>query len=393
MKYFLLILIFVSLFLVFASCRKAEVIRNYSRPLLPGAASQLCNPRPVVHATLVPIGRLSSARAYIQCVSADNKIFFVGGNDSSIDYGRAMLPVDIYDITNNTWSVYYPDRGANLSNFKYYTAVVSNANKVFIAGGSGDGMGDFLTGRVDIYDVLANTWSTAQLSEGGAKITAASVADKVVFAGGFGFTNALKQDALKTVDIYDNSSDTWSTASLSEARMNISATTIGTKIYFAGGRTRTAASKAIDIYDAASNTWSTSELSEPKFGIAGMPAGNKIYWAGGHNSVAYDDKTAQLNKVEIRDIEAGSTTFECIRPKGTYSAVAKDHTIIFYPTNSEGDNTAFEIYNTITKTWSIATLNMALDGASIISVNNTIYIAGGWGTNGLYYDQVWKLEF
>ncbi len=37
----------------------------------------------------------------------------------------------------------------------------------------------------------------------------------------------------------------------------------------------------------------------------------------------------------------------------------------------------FDIYDAKTNTWSIGVLPFSIEGASIISVNNTIYVAGG----------------
>lgn len=43
-------------------------------------------------------------------------------------------------------------------------------------------------------------------------------------------------------------------------------------------------------------------------------------------------------------------------------------------------------------TWSIGVLPQNIEGASIISVNNTIYVASGY-VNGVLSNPVWKLEF
>ncbi len=54
---------------------------------------------------------------------------------------------------------------------------------------------------------------------------------KAIFAGGYsssGYSNV--------VDIYDASTGQWSTATLSQARDGLAATTVGTEAIFAGGR-------------------------------------------------------------------------------------------------------------------------------------------------------------
>ena len=56
------------------------------------------------------------------------------------------------------------------------------------------------------------------------------------------------------------------------------------------------------------------------------------------------------------------------------------------------NNNKFDIYDISTKTWSIGVLPMSLDMASIFSLNNTIYIAGGY-RNGQSSKEIWKLEF
>jgi N-acetylneuraminic acid mutarotase len=116
--------------------------------------------------------------------------------------------------------------------------VATVGNKILFAGG-GDNDNGATTTRVDIYDALNNTWSTAELSQGREYFAAATLGEKVFFAGGrtwqtspSGFSTWATSSV---VDIYDNASNTWTTATLSESRSDLSATTIDNKIYFAGG--------------------------------------------------------------------------------------------------------------------------------------------------------------
>jgi len=50
------------------------------------------------------------------------------------------------------------------------------------------------------------------------------------------------------------------------------------------------------------------------------------------------------------------------------------------------------VYDIATNTLSIGVLPVTIEAASIISLNNTIYLAGGL-VNGALSNQVWKLEF
>lgn len=72
----------------------------------------------------------------------------------------------------------------------------------------------------------------------------------------------------------------------------------------------------------------------------------------------------------------------------------KDNKIVFFTgANVWGElNNRFDIYDVLTNTWSIGLLPAGIYGASIISVNNTIYVAGGI-VDGVASNRVWKLEF
>jgi hypothetical protein len=77
------------------------------------------------------------------------------------------------------------------------------------------------------------------------------------------------------------------------------------------------------------------------------------------------------------------------------NAVVKDDKIIWFATLDPLTGNAtdkFNIYDLTANRWSIGLLPFQISGASVISVNNTIYVAGG-SVNGRMTDQVWKLEF
>ena len=69
---------------------------------------------------------------------------------------------------------------------------------------------------VDIYDVADNTWTVSHLSAPGNNIAAAAVGNKVVFAGGDGGIVSWARHT--RVDILDMVSNTWSTDTLSEKK-------------------------------------------------------------------------------------------------------------------------------------------------------------------------------
>lgn len=346
--------------------------------------------RPVINVQMLPFGSLSQVREGINVASAGNKIVFAGGFIRGGGPGSgATSRIDIYDINTNSWST------TELSAARYNMAVVSAGNKIFFAGGTEDGWWDYgsIYSNVDIYDAAANTWSVAHLSEARGWLTASAVGNKIFFAGG---TNNNRVHTSR-VDIYDVNTNSWSTASLSESRSVLSSETVNNKIYFAGGLRGdgvfNAISATVDIYDNNTGSWSVSSMSEPKFDLKSISVGDKIFWAGGATGTGTGSH--QSDKVQIIDATTqNSVSGSLFQPNSWDSheqkAVVKDNKIIFF-TGSSGN--MFDIYDITTGAWTIGKLNQNnISGASVIAVNNTVYVAGGY-VNGVLSNQVWKLEF
>jgi len=351
----------------------------------PSPGSVLCDNRPVIQARLVQVGSLSIGRNWISSATAGNKLLFAGGNSESGLSFTYSSRVDIYDLEKKTWStaeLTVPERQG--------MAVATVGNKILFAGG-GDNDGNVRTSRVDIYDASHNTWTTAELSQPRIYLAAATLGDKVYFAGG------ANTSVSSVVDIFDNATNTWSTASLSQARVGLSATTAGNKIYFAGGAAEINGYQVvvptIDVFDGTTNSWSTSTMKEPKTGMASIAVANKIFWASG--SISFAPPTLS-DLVEIRDLNTGLSSFSCMLARSSPAAVIKDDNIIFFTGYGYDPNgTQFEIYNITTNTWSAAMLDRPIFGATIISVNNTVYVTGGsryWDFPP-YNKEVWTLEF
>ncbi|HEY0679826.1 MAG TPA: PKD domain-containing protein [Chitinophagaceae bacterium] len=352
--------------------------------------------RPTITAQLIPVGTLSQARAWISVVSSGNKLFFAGGS-----YGapQGSSRVDIYDVITNSWS------SAELCTGRQFIGTVAAGNKVFFAGGE-TGDGTWPVDSVDIYDVADNTWTVSHLSAPGNNIAAAAVGNKVVFAGGDGGIVSWARHT--RVDILDMVSNTWSTATLSEEkRGGHVAITAGNKIYFAGGETMIvhgsntwennwAASNVLDIYDPSNNSWSTGTMAEGKLGFGGTRVDDKMIFAGGRSG-SFPSVNLSCN-VEIKNLSTGVSTVSQLFDAadwwvyGGQNIVVKNNKVIFCRANASTRD-KFDIYDIGTNSWSIGVLPMSLPAsASIIAVNNTIYVAGGI-VNGSFTNQVWKLEF
>src|SRR5579863_443154 len=331
------------------------------------ATDNSCTPkRSIVNARLVPIGTLSQARISMVTASVATKILFAGGLFNGYTISTR---VDLYDFVSKTWSM------AELSQARDDLAVAEGGNMILFAGGYSDVLTDVLYfTRVDMYNALTNTWSTAELSQGRADIAAATLGDQVFFAGGYYYYNNGDYYSNR-VDIYNLTTQTWSTDSLSEGRAGVSAVQVGNKIYFAGGYTGSGASDKIDIYDGDTHSWSMSNLKEGRSYPGSIAVANKIYWAGGYT---FPSKGVKTSQVEIMDIPTQTSTVTCLsQSKGSFGTVSGTNDIVFFIGDPSVSPMNFDIYNTVTQSWSIGILNSGLAYPSIISADNKLFVAGG----------------
>lgn len=161
-------------------------------------------------------------------------------------------------------------------------AAASAGSKIVFAGGSSSTASYSKT--VDIYDVSTNTWTTAQLSEGRAGLAGAGYRNKIYFGGG----GSASSNASTTVDIYDVTTNTWTTSNLPQGRRFLAATSTNGKILFIGGTDKLEqASSAVDVYDVATGKWSSYiDHSAGWYEAVAMGNGGKVVVAGGFNASA-----------------------------------------------------------------------------------------------------------
>ncbi len=229
---------------------------------------------------------LSVPRFSISAVGIDNKALFAGGVD--ISQNTASSVVDIFDFSSGQWAT----TELSAPRAAMGSAVVETSDgPIALFGGGAIGISGPATDMVEIYHANTGTWSTAQLSQARAHLSATAVGHKVIFAGGITNDNILSD----RVDIYDALTGEWTTASLSVPRCTdavdgLTETVCG-KVYIVGGGRIdlfsgiiTDASNVIDIYDPATDTWSVEYLSRPVFIHAVVSDGNRLLVAGGRNT-------------------------------------------------------------------------------------------------------------
>ena len=334
--------------------------------------------------TMVLVGILSMPRDHLAAAAAGTKVLFAGG--WSFANQDVTSRVDIYDTVSQTWST------AELTQARYDISVVTVGNKIFFAGGTDDW---FFTSRIDIYDVSSNTWSTAELSKARGRMAVAAIGNRVFFAGGDCFDGdaggTMINSVSDVVDIYDISTNTWTVSHLSERRGNLefAGTSLNNKFYVAGGffhqlGASSYISNKVDVYDNASGSWSTTTLTNARADIGTAVADNKIFWVGGH------DLSSTSDEVEILDINLQTRNFHHLsQARGRIQTAIKDNKIIFF-TGDYGDKV--DIYDILTQTW-CSTLSLPVNDSGLVVSGDNIYFGGGSIGPSTDANQVWKLAF
>jgi hypothetical protein len=249
------------------------------------------------------VEHLSEARICSGASNGEFAIFGGGLYDSDWNQNPAVWyvtnTVDIYNCQTGEWFV---DTLSQARDCRQSTVV---GDLAFFAGGM-DGPAS-VSNRVDIYNFKTKEWSIDSLSVARGWTQAASVGNKALFAGGVTNNNLMSS----LVDIYDTSTGDWSIGFLDRPRAfanNTCATTIGDSVFFVGGGKFNLnkiswydSYKTIDIFDNSTNTWSKDNLYELRIEHAVGSTGNQLVVAGG---------TSCKKTVEIFDFTIGVQDFE-----------------------------------------------------------------------------------
>jgi hypothetical protein len=352
------------------------------------------------------VATLSSRRIRMAAVTVGDKAVFAGGLPTY--QGGASAAVDIYDGPTGSWSTAtlsgprYPITAATVGSKALYTGVRAFSGEdvrirpdfdIYDAATGQWSTAPLATVRsspvlvtvgsqvlfvdrdaVDIYDDATGQWSTGTLSAARFGYAVARVGTRVLFAGGYTCattapTSCDDQTPFATVDIYDASSGTWSTASLSEARSAAATATLGSRVFFAGGTVGALPSATVDVYDAATGQWSTASLSEPRWAIATATIGTRIIFAGGgfprnnHSAV-----------VDVYDTTTGQWSTDGLPSGGSIPRrLTLGSQILF----AGGDT--IDLYDGMTGQWSAARLSEPRNGYAVGVAGTRALFAGGEG--------------
>ncbi|MAG35304.1 MAG: hypothetical protein CL878_03520, partial [Dehalococcoidia bacterium] len=261
------------------------------------------------------------------------------------------------------------DWGAmTLSQARYGAAAATAGGKVLIAGGYGDSVA---TAVVDVYDPSTNSWSTAALTEARARLGATTVGATALFGGGASTVDHSR------VDLYDAQNNSWSTASLSQARHALAATSVGNTALFGGGWSwATGGTRAeVDLYDLTTGTWTTATLSVPRSVLAATSVGGTALFAGGYDGSSY------TSAVDLYEASTGTwSTASLSEGRGELAATSVGSYALFAGglVSSSTPSAVVDSYEASTGTWSTHTLSVARSGLVATTVGTRAFFVGGY---------------
>jgi hypothetical protein len=217
-------------------------------------------------------------------------------------------------------------------------------------------------------------WSFTDLTEPKFRMGVTSLGTKVYFAGG----ELSSGEQVSAIEVYDIALDEWDTVlNLVFPRSHITCVSCGTKVFFAGGIDFGTLTfyDIIEIWDTETGQWDFKQLLAPRFSISAVSYGNKVMFAGGANFI----QGTTYDLVEIYDIETGEwTTTTLSMPRNSMgAAVVGDLAFFAGGANSENITDRVDIYNFTTDTWDIASLSQARTFLTATVVGTKVLFAGG----------------
>jgi len=318
---------------------------------------------------------LSEARAWLAATSSGDLVFFGGGWNGTEIEGLSSR-VDICNVRRGSWTT------SKLSVPRYWLAATSSGNLVIFAGG-GDEIPAY--NQVDIYNLADARWRTATLSQARFGLAATSVRNLVLFGGGHNGTWNSVAGIFNVVDVYNVRSNKWTTATLSQARCFLAATSAANRYALFAGGYEFGASNTVDIFDSLSGVWNTATLSQARYNLAAASLGNLAFFGGGNRGELFGGET--FNAVDIFNATTQTWSTATLSQNRTLLAAASIGDIVAFGGGTFDDGPGFsavvDMYNATSKIWFTASLNQPRGFLAATSSTNKIFFGGGISSRGV----------
>ncbi|MBI4200436.1 MAG: hypothetical protein HY535_08205 [Chloroflexi bacterium] len=228
----------------------------------------------------------------------NGKLYVVGGIGAG---NQKLATLEVYDPATNTWTTKAPMPTARSG-----AGVVAIDGKLYVVGGC-VGWCAPTTAVLEVYDPATDTWTTKASMPTARGVADVAVVDGLLYVMGgcCGWTVPQSEQMSKTIEVYNPTTNTWTTKTQHLVGAGDTAGSINEKIYVA---------KFADseVYDPATDTWaSLSPMPTARYYAAGGVINGKLYVAGGyyetHNLATLEAFTPEVTEITVTiDIKPGS---------------------------------------------------------------------------------------
>jgi len=339
-------------------------------------------------------GTLHEKKFIVDVGSIGNHVFFYSGGKRVGGVGVYTNEVEIYDVRTGTREVFTLSPGQ----IRREMAIVASGSKIFFAGGYYNTLSEpnVIFDRVDIYDTLTGQWTVDHLSQGRYFLAAAAANGTVMFGGGQGATTPIVAERI--VNRYDVNTQIWKDTTWLQStnlRAELAAASVGDKVIFAGGSYSSMARDFVNIYDTKQHRWlPNATLSQKKTRLKSVVYDNNVYFVGGtvngysipsDTIDVYDDATESWSTMKIPHLFKAIKTGALRRYARAAQAGCKmfllpisdvSSSTPYNPLESSRDSVA--VYDFARGQWSYLALPKPVLSTVIVAAENKVYFAGGY---------------
>jgi N-acetylneuraminic acid mutarotase len=269
-------------------------------------------------------------------------------------------------VTENSWVSKAP-----MPTARGYLGVAEVNGKIYAIGGSGP------IGANEEYDPETDTWTTkAPMPIPEQSFAIAAYQNKIYCIGG------IPTGSTGVSQVYDPATDSWETkAPMPTGRYGLQANVVDGKIYLIGGvNPNLGYNKGVqplnvtEVYDPSSNTWSTKAPMPNTNGYVSAVINNKIYIIGSGLNQIYNPKTNTWSEGAPTpvNISAGGANGVAAAAAATTGVMAPKEIYVY-------DGSYLQVYNPQNNSWTLgADPPVNRQYLAIAVVNDMLYFIGGF---------------
>jgi N-acetylneuraminic acid mutarotase len=235
------------------------------------------------------------------------------------------------------------------------------------------------TNKVDVYNPSTDTWSSVSNLPAARCYAMSCIFQNKIYV--FGGSQGMYDDAVKSVYVFDPQTGNWTQkADMPYAIICGGIAVVDDTIYLVGGALNVTTPPVVTVmgYDPITETWTQkADLLTARCALSACVVNGKIYAIGGgapdYNNVFY-------KVVEVYDPATNTWTQKSDMPTGRWGLITLSLDSLIYAIGGRAgsSSTKNEVYNPVTDVWTTkAPMQMPRNGLAGGVINNKIYVAGG----------------